>query len=66
MKNAAGLTSIRDGLEKNTAERLVSDKMIINVGGRTDIVNYYTPWLLNRLSEGYAYSRNPFARVNVY
>ena len=40
--------------------------MIINVGGRTDIVNYYTPWLLNRLKEGYAYSRNPFARENVY
>jgi len=40
--------------------------MIINVGGRTDIVNYYTPWLLNRISEGYAYSRNPFARENVY
>ena len=40
--------------------------MIINVGGRTDIVNYYTPWLLNRLAEGYAYSRNPFARENVY
>ena len=45
---------------------IVSDNMIINVGGRTDIVNYYTPWLLNRLSEGYAYSRNPFARENVY
>ena len=40
--------------------------MIIHVGGRTDIVNYYTPWLLNRLREGYAYSRNPFARENVY
>ena len=40
--------------------------MIINVGGRTDIVNYYTPWLLNRLEDGYAYSRNPFARENVY
>ncbi|WP_458456859.1 DUF1848 domain-containing protein [Methanobrevibacter sp.] len=40
--------------------------MIINVGGRTDIVNYYTPWLLNRLKEGFAYSRNPFARENVY
>ena len=46
--------------------KIVSDKIIINVGGRTDIVNYYTPWLLNRLSEGYAYSRNPFARENVY
>lgn len=45
---------------------IVSDNMIINVGGRTDIVNYYTPWLLNRLEEGYAYSRNPFARENVY
>lgn len=40
--------------------------MIINVGGRTDIVNYYTPWLLNRLKEEYAYSRNPFAKGNVY
>jgi hypothetical protein len=40
--------------------------MIINVGGRTDIVNYYTPWLLNRLEEKYAYSRNPFDRKNVY
>ena len=40
--------------------------MIINVGGRTDIVNYYTPWLLKRLDEGYAYSRNPFAREQVY
>ncbi len=45
---------------------IVSDNMIINVGGRTDIVNYYTPWLLNRLEEGYAYSRNPFAGENVY
>ncbi len=40
--------------------------MIINVGGRTDIVNYYTPWLLNRLSEGYVYSRNPYSKVDVY
>ena len=48
------------------SSEIVSDNMKINVGGRTDIVNYYTPWLLNRLSEGYAYSRNPFARENVY
>lgn len=34
--------------------------MIINVGGRTDIVNYYTPWLINRLREGFVYTRNPF------
>ncbi len=34
-------------------------KMIINTGGRTDTVQYYTEWLLNRFSEGYALSRNP-------
>ena len=39
--------------------------MIINVGGRTDIVNYYSEWLINRLKEGYAYSRNPLFTNNV-
>ena len=33
--------------------------MIIYAGGRTDIVQYYTPWLLNRFREGYVLSRNP-------
>lgn len=33
--------------------------MIINTGGRTDTVQYYTEWLLKRFSEGYALSRNP-------
>lgn len=33
--------------------------MIINTGGRTDTVQYYTKWLLKRFEEGYAYSRNP-------
>lgn len=33
--------------------------MIVNVGGRTDIVNHYTEWLLNRLDEGSACVRNP-------
>ncbi len=33
--------------------------MIINTGGRTDTVQYYTQWLLNRFSEGYVLSRNP-------
>lgn len=33
--------------------------MIINTGGRTDTVQYYTKWLLKRFAEGYAYSRNP-------
>ena len=33
--------------------------MLINTGGRTDTVQYYTEWLLNRFSEGYVLSRNP-------
>ena len=36
--------------------------MIINTGGRTDIVQYYTPWLLRRLEEGYVLARNPLFR----
>lgn len=42
---------------KSSAE--MRKKMIINTGGRTDTVQYYTEWLLNRFSEGYALSRNP-------
>ena len=33
--------------------------MIINTGGRTDTVQYYSDWLLRRFSEGYVLSRNP-------
>ena len=33
--------------------------MIINTGARTDTVQYFTPWLLNRFKEGYVLSRNP-------
>lgn len=33
--------------------------MIINTGGRTDTVQYYTDWLLTRFKEGYVLSRNP-------
>ncbi|MGN0822216.1 MAG: DUF1848 domain-containing protein [Candidatus Gallimonas sp.] len=33
--------------------------MIVNVGWRTDIVNHYTRWFLNRLKEGFVYTRNP-------
>lgn len=33
--------------------------MIINTGGRTDTVQYYTEWLLKRFEEGYVLSRNP-------
>ncbi len=42
-----------------------SIEMIINVGGRTDIVNYYTPWLVNRLKEGYVLTRNPYNRKQI-
>ena len=33
--------------------------MILNTGGRTDTVQYYSQWLLNRFREGYVLSRNP-------
>lgn len=34
--------------------------MILNISGRTDIVAFYTPWLVNRFKEGYVDVRNPF------
>ena len=42
--------------------------MIINTGGRTDTVQYYTEWLLRRFDEGFVYSRNPMFpdKVNRY
>lgn len=39
--------------------------MIINTGGRTDTVQYYTEWLLNRFNEGYVLSRNPLFQNKV-
>jgi len=33
--------------------------MLINTGGRTDTVQYFSDWLLNRFREGFVYSRNP-------
>ena len=33
--------------------------MIINTGARTDTVQYYTDWLLNRFDEGFVLVRNP-------
>ena len=33
--------------------------MIVNTGGRTDTVQYYTDWLLRRFAEGYVMVRNP-------
>ena len=34
--------------------------MILNISGRTDIVAFYSDWLINRLNEGYIDVRNPF------
>ena len=39
--------------------------MILNIGGRTDIVNYYTEWFMNRINEGYVYSRNPLFKNQI-
>lgn len=34
--------------------------MIINTGSRTDIPAFFSEWFLNRIKEGFVYSRNPF------
>ena len=34
--------------------------MILNISGRTDIVAFYSEWLMNRLNEGFIDVRNPF------
>ena len=34
--------------------------MILNISGRTDIVAFYSNWLMNRLASGYIDVRNPF------
>ena len=34
--------------------------MILNISGRTDIVAFYSEWLMNRLDEGFMDVRNPF------
>lgn len=34
--------------------------MIINTGMRTDIPAFYSKWLMNRIEEGYVYTRNPY------
>lgn len=40
--------------------------MLINVGGRTDITNYYSEWLMNRIRAGEVLSRNPLFPNKVY
>lgn len=39
--------------------------MILNISGRTDIVNYYSDWLFNRFKEGYVFSRNSLFQNSV-
>lgn len=34
--------------------------MIINTGMRTDIPAFYSEWFMNRIKEGYVYTRNPY------
>lgn len=31
--------------------------MLINISGRTDIVNHYSEWMFKRFEEGYVLSR---------
>lgn len=40
--------------------------MFIYVGVRTDIANYYSEWLMNRLREGCVLTRNPLFPEKVY
>lgn len=39
--------------------------MIINTGMRTDIPAFYSEWFVNRLREGFVYTRNPYNPVQV-
>lgn len=39
--------------------------MILNISGRTDIVAFYSDWLINRLNEGFIDVRNPFNKKMV-
>lgn len=34
--------------------------MILNISGRTDVVAFYSDWLINRIEEGFIDVRNPF------
>ena len=34
--------------------------MILMISGRTDIIAFYTPWLMNRINDGHFLVRNPF------
>lgn len=40
--------------------------MILNTGNRTDIPAFYSEWFMNRIREGYALSRSPYAPQILY
>ena len=40
--------------------------MILNTGNRTDIPAFYSEWFMNRVREGYALSRSPYAPNVLY
>lgn len=39
--------------------------MIINTGMRTDIPAFYSEWFVNRIKEGFVYTRNPYSPTQV-
>ena len=39
--------------------------MILNISNRTDIIAYYSKWLINRYNEGYVDVRNPYYQNNI-
>lgn len=39
--------------------------MILSASRRTDLPSYYSEWFMNRLEEGYAYTRNPMNHSQV-
>ncbi len=39
--------------------------MILSISERTDIINYYTPWFLNRLKAGFLDVKNPYNNKSI-
>lgn len=53
----------RTGKTRTNGRTIRSGKetvMILNTGSRTDIPAFFTPWLLNRIREGYVLVRSPY------
>ncbi|MFA6846405.1 MAG: DUF1848 domain-containing protein [Sphaerochaetaceae bacterium] len=40
-------------------KKIYLDGMILSASRRTDIPSFYAPWFLNRIKEGFLYTRNP-------